>query len=157
MQRKSDKIAGGVATSLVVPDFDRDLLSVSGIVLGRLPDAALKRGEPLADMLPFAPTTRRAFAPAEMVTALVRVYQGGNKSVRPAMLRVTIADERDMALVDTTKELPATAFVGETRVADYQLRLPLSQLVPGEYLLTMGATLGNSEVQARPVRFAVKR
>jgi len=157
MQRAADKVAGGVVTSIVVPDFDREALSVSGIVLGRLPEAALRRGQPLADVLPFAPTTRRSFAAAETITALVRVYQGGKERPKPATLAVRIVNEEDAVAATVTKELTPESFVGSTRAAEYQLRLPLSQLDAGEYLLTMDATMEKKSVQPRPVRFRVRR
>jgi hypothetical protein len=157
MQRDTDKVAGGVTTSIVIPEFDRERLSVSGIVLGRLPDATLTRGEPLADVLPFAPTTRRSFAAGETISALLRVYQGGKDPLRPTSLDVRIVDDGDAVVATTTKPLPVEAFVGSARAAEYQFRLPVSQLAAGEYLLTMKATMDQRTVEPKPVRFRVRR
>jgi hypothetical protein len=54
----------------------------------------------------------------------------------------------------TLNEL-APAIFPEKRSADYQIDLPLARLAPGEYLLTINATLGKHEAK-RDVRFAVK-
>jgi VWFA-related protein len=157
MQRATDKAAGGVTTSIVIPDFDRDRLSVSGIVLGRLPDATLERGQTLVDVLPFAPTTRRSFAGAEAISALLRVYQGGRDPLRPASLEIRIINDEDAVVATTTKPLPPEAFAGPERAAECKFPLPVSQLAAGEYLLTMKATIERRTAEPRPVRFRIRK
>jgi hypothetical protein len=156
VRRTSDNVAGTVSTSIVVPDFARERLSVSGIILGRLPQSALTRGEPMADVLPFAPTTRRAFAPAEIVPVLLRLYQGGKGTPKSVSVTVRVVNERDDTVFGTTNDVEPASFGGGTREAEFQMRLPVARLESGEYLMTIAATLENRTVSARPIRFRVR-
>jgi hypothetical protein len=45
--------------------------------------AQLPSADPMASVVPFRPTTVRAFASTEAIQALVRVYQGGRNTPRP--------------------------------------------------------------------------
>lgn len=156
MQRDSDKVAGGVAISLDIPDFGREPLSVSGVVLGRLAESTLGRKDLLAGVLPFGPTTRRAFGRSEVVAALVCAYQSGRDRIRPVSLATRIVSETGATVFDSTVNLPPDAFVGPERAAEQQFRLPLAALPAGEYLLQFEAALGTRTERATPVRFRVK-
>ena len=60
VERSSTQAAGSVYATVVIPDFARDPLSLSGVAIGdrRSP---LASGSPFARMLPFAPTVERTF------------------------------------------------------------------------------------------------
>ena len=106
--------------------------------------------------LPFAPTTVRAFVRDELVTALVRVYQGGRDTLRPASIATRIFNETDQQVFEATSDVTPEGFVGPTRAAEYQLRLPLATLPSGEYVLKLEATVEKTTVPASPVRFRVR-
>jgi len=71
--RKRTRTAGAVHATLVVPDFGQDALSLSGVAVGRAAAPPLAGREVLADLLPFAPTTGRAFGAADKVGARLSV------------------------------------------------------------------------------------
>lgn len=156
MQRASDAVAGGVVTSIRVPDFDRERLSLSGVVLGRLNALPLPGGHPMSAVLPFSPTTRRQFAVGERMGALVRIYQGGRDALQPATVSARIVNARDEKMMDLISDLAPSDFGTAVRSADYRLPLPLAKLAPGEYLLTLEAKLDRAAPIARHVRFQVK-
>jgi VWFA-related protein len=156
MQRASDEVAGGVVTSITVPDFERERLSLSGVVLGRLDAPPLPSGHPMSALLPFSPTTRRQFSAREGIGALVRIYQGGRDAVQPATVTARIVNARDETLVDQTSNLRPADFGTAARTADFRLPLPLAKLMPGEYLLTLEAQVDRAAPIAKHVRFAVK-
>ena len=156
MKRASDTAAGGVAASLLVPDFDGERLSVSGVILGRPGPGLASGGGPLGGLLPFRPTTRRTFARGEAIAAMLRVYQGGKDATKTVAVAVRIVDQQDATVFDATTDLPPAAFVGPTRAAEFQLGLPVAKLTTGEYLLRIEATLDRRIVPATQVRFRVK-
>jgi hypothetical protein len=139
-----------------VPDFRKDKLSLSGVVLNNAlaatPTAPVRL---LRDVTPLTPTTERAFAASDIVTAFLRVYQGGNDKPAPVTMRVRILDAAGKSAFDKSDTLAADRFSVE-RAADYQLRLPLATLSPGDYVLTFDAAAGKVSVK-REVRFEVKK
>jgi VWFA-related protein len=131
---------GSVFVDLEVPDFRRDRLSLSGVVVSALPGAPVEPRRALAALMPATPTTERVFAQGSVVTSFVRVYQGGNDRLAPVALAVTVQDSSGTTVVEHAETLAADRF-GDARAADYQWRVPLDRLSPGEYLVTLTATL----------------
>lgn len=146
---------GAVYVDVDVPDFRRARLSLSGIILNALPGAgpvAPARG--LADLTPLAPTTERTFSAADVVTAFVRVYQGGNDPLAPVVMKVRIADANDQAVFEQAETIAAERF-GAARSAEYQMRLPLAELKAGDYLFTLQASAGKITT-AREASFLIR-
>jgi len=140
----------------VMADYLQVRRSLSGVVLGRPSDVAIKKDQPLAAVLPFEPTTRRAFSKTEAVAALLRLYQSEGQKRQPVSLTTRIVNDADATVFERTTELPPEAFEGSMRAAEHQLRLPLATLPPGQYLLTFEARLDKRLERATPVRFQVK-
>ena len=142
--------SGSLYHEVEVPDFDRERLSLSGIVLTAPmgPPSAPREG--LKGLLPVKPTTRRQFSGAEQASAFFRIYQGGKAALTTVALRVRIANERDELVMDRTTDVAAETFDAQ-RTADINIALPLARLSKGNYLLTVEA----GEVR-RAARFEVK-
>jgi CRP-like cAMP-binding protein len=106
-----------------------------------------------------SPTTQRAFAAADRVTAFLRVYQGGGflRPFQPITETVRITDAHDTVVYDDARRLTSRAFNAATRGADVTLPLPLARLAPGEHLLTVRADVeGTTQASVeRKVRFSV--
>ncbi len=83
---------------------------------------------------------------SDVVTAFLRIYQGGSDKLGPVSMKMQILDAAGKSVFDKADTLAPDRFSAE-RAADYQLRLPLAQLAPGEYLLTFAA--GTSKATAR--------
>ena len=145
---------GSVYTYIDVPNFAKDELSLSGLVLEHVPAPAVVPERALADVLPLVPTTTREFAPTDRVTAFVRVYQGGHGTLVTASVAARIVDDRNETMFDQKTPLGAENF-SQNRAADYRLDLPLARFATGEYLLTIAAALGKYQAR-RDVRFTVK-
>ncbi|MEP6914972.1 MAG: VWA domain-containing protein [Acidobacteriota bacterium] len=144
--------SGSVYTYVDVPDFSKGALSLSGVVLGRSGGSATA-SPVLGTLLPLAPIARREFAPADHVTAFVRAYQGGNGA--PAgTLTTRILDDHNRAVFE--QAVPAFDGRGTGPASqDHQIEIPLAQLTPGEYLLTMSVG-GQKPAAMREVRFTVR-
>jgi len=146
---------GSVFVDVDVPDFRKEKLSLSGVALNSaLPSAPVAPPRLLRDIVPFAPTSERAFGPSDVVTAFLRAYQGGNDKIASVPIKIRIQDAKGKSVFDRTDTLTPDRFGGD-RAAEYQYRLPLASLAVGDYLLTCEASLGKITVK-RDVRFQLQ-
>ena len=147
--------AGSAHTFVEIPDFRRARLSMSGLLLHVAPDEPVALNE-LGDALPFAPTARRRFASTDLVSALVQVSQGTarKEALQPATLRLRIHDPGGAEVRNQDGALDPAGFA-RNRTASARLAVPIRGLSPGEYLLSLEATLGPDRVE-RWVRFEVR-
>lgn len=145
---------GSIFLDVVVPDFEKEIVSLSGVVLSR-PLAAwpVAPARVLQDVIPVVPTTGREFEGSDPVVAFVRVYQGADK-LAAVPVSTTIQDAAGKRVFGRSDTLRPEAF-SASRAADYQLRLPLETLKAGDYLLTLETTVGKVTAR-RDVRFAVR-
>ncbi len=143
-------------TFVDIPDFRRSPLEMSGVLLHVAPEEPAVLNE-MADALPFVPTARRTFTSGDTVSALVQVSQGTTRkdALQPVTLRLRIKDGRDVTERHQSGALTPAEFASN-RTATARLTLPLRELPPGEYLLTLEATLGERRVE-RLLRFEVKQ
>jgi VWFA-related protein len=146
--------AGSVFASVTVPDYAREALSLSGVVIEAAAAGAVMPS-PLAAQLPARPTARRTFSPGETVAASLRVYQKRAKTIAPARVLTRIVDAQGREVFAAERVLEPSLFE-DRRQADYRVELPLDRLEPGEHLLTVEATAGESTAR-REVRFTVRR
>jgi hypothetical protein len=149
----SGKRRGSVYAYADVPDYAKNPLSVSGLVLERTPASPTGPGEALSGVLPVVPTTTRQFAPTDQARAFLRIYEGRG-SLAPARVSARIVDDRDAVVFDDASTLDRDRFA-RTRAADYTLNLPLARLAPGEYLLTIETTV-EPHRDRRDARFTVR-
>jgi hypothetical protein len=147
--------AGSVHTFVDIPDFTKAPLSMSGVLLRVVPEEpAVPRSE--IDALPFVPTARRAFQRTETVSVFVQVSQGTARKdpLQPVTLRLRIEDASGTTRRNEGGSLAAAEFATH-RTANARLPLPVGDLPPGDYLLTLEAALGAQRAE-RFLRFAVE-
>jgi VWFA-related protein len=154
-ERRSDGKTGSVYTDIVVPDFAKAPLSMSGVAIEAVPGALPGAKEVVAPILPVLPTTRREFADTDRVAAFVRIYQGGKKEPSEATLALKVIDSRDSVTFERVDALDASRFA-QSRAADYRFELPMDRIPPGSYVLTLEASLGVGPAVRRDVRFNVR-
>ena len=145
---------GSVYTYVDVPDFSRQPLSLSGIVLASSPAILSTSKQALANLLPVVPTAQRHFARTDRVTAFLRVYQEAGKPAQPVDVTMRIVDVSDRILMKVVDPLAADRFAGN-RGADYRVDLPIERLDNGEYLFVIEATQGQHTAR-RGLRFTVQ-
>ena len=146
---------GSVYVDLEVPNFRREKLSLSGVVLSQaLPLAPVVPVRALRDVIPVVPTTERSFTPSDPVTAFLRLYQGGSDQLAALPVKIQVQDAAGKVVLEKAESIGADRF-NTDRSAEYQLRLPLSTLTAGEYLLTFEASVGKV-LARRDVRFQVR-
>jgi VWFA-related protein len=148
-----DGRTASVFTYADVPNFAGDGLSASGLVLGATPSPRVAGASAIASLTPVVPTARRAFSTKDRVTAFLRVYQARPPfAAVPVTTRIT--DTNNEVVAEQT-ESAAGRSLGRLNAADHQVDLPIDELAPGEYLLTMEASREGTTVQ-RAVRFTVR-
>jgi VWFA-related protein len=145
---------GSVYADVEVPDFDKEPLTLSGVLMSVLPGEPIAPAEALSGVVPVIPTTEREFTRFERASAFLRVYQGGKEGPAPVSLAIRIVDGNDRTMVSQSEVLAPDRFA-TARAADERFTLPLTQLPPGGYLLTLDATMGKATAR-RDVRFNVK-
>ena len=144
-------LAGSLFADVEVPDFRRDPLSVSGVLM----EAAGGNAGPLdafAALTKVIPTSSRVFTRRDSPQAFVRIYQGGDGALARASVRVTLHDRADYLVFNNRFPLPADRFDAASRSADFKFMLPTVAMTTGPYLLTFEAQLGTATVQ-RQVKF----
>jgi hypothetical protein len=143
---------GSAYTTVIVPDFSKEKLALSGVVIASKGSEA--PAEALASLMPVAPTTQRVFEKSAAVTAFLRVYQGGGGAIIPVQLTTRIVNDADRSVFERASTLAASAFEAG-RSSDYRLDLPLAGLESGRYLFSVEASSGRLSSR-RDVRFAVQ-
>jgi len=144
-----------VFADVEVPDFARAPLSLSGVIVHAEADDISVGTETLTGLISTVPTTRRAFAVSDRVTASLTIYQGANGPLSPVTLSTQIVNDHD-AVVDTAEEsLAVDRFSAAGRRVESSFVLPLDRLLPGAYLLTFEATMGKVS-DRRDVQFSIR-
>jgi VWFA-related protein len=145
---------GSVYTDVTVPDFDKEKLSLSGIIISGEPAPLASPRGAFVPIIPVEPTTQREFARTDRMKAFVRIYQGGKRPAAGVGVTARITDANGAERASTASALPATGF-GSSRSVDYSYDLQLAALRAGAYLLTIEAKLGSIAAR-RDVRFSVR-
>jgi VWFA-related protein len=145
---------GSVYTDVTVPNFEKEKLSLSGVVVSGDPMPFAAPKDAFASIIPVVPTTQRAFARADRAKAFVRIYQGGKQPPGRAQVATRVTDRNGRGVWSKADAVGAEAFAKD-RAADYTCDMPLGSLGPGAYLLTIEVTLG-SRTSRRDVRFSVR-
>lgn len=141
---------GSAYASVVVPDFRKAALALSGVAVQRAQAAVPGAARDLADVAPVAPTTVRAFTRTDGVSAFVQIVQSDNDAPVPVDARVRLVDAGDVVRFDRVLQLDADDFAA-AGIADVHQDIPLRDVAPGEYLLVVGAssTRGADERRVR--------
>ena len=147
-------IEGSIFADLDVPDFAKDPLALSGVLMETTPGGNAGPLEALKDLVSVVPTTRREFTLADKrIRAFLRVYQGGSNAPAPVTVRVSLRNQAQELVYNYPHRLPAARFAAD-REEDFVFDLPMNALRPGQYLLTFESVAGTARAQ-RQVRFTV--
>ena len=146
---------GSVYTDVIVPDFARERLAMSGVLLSGEPMPIAAPPDAFKGIVPVIPTTRREFEKQDRVRAFVRVYQGPRASSSTVRMTARIVDAADRVAAETADTLAASRFTPHN-AADFTYELPTASLQPGNYVLTLEARLDKRTTVRRDVRFTVR-
>lgn len=147
--------SGSVYTDVDIPDFLNAPLSLSGLALMMRPAPASGPPNAFAKLLPEAPTTVREFYGDEQVTGLIKVSQNAASPAVPVTLALRLTNAQGAAIQEGVETIPAASF-GATHTAEHTFEVPVTNLPPGEYLLTVKASAG-AATATRQLRYTKMR
>ena len=142
MREQEGGAIGTLSYDLDVPDFYKAPLSMSGVVLtsrgaqARLtptPDAELK------EILPGPPTAIREFATADTITAFAEVYDTQASTPHRVDMTATVKADGGRTVFSQTEERATQELQGARGGFGYRVEIPLKDLQPGSYVLTIEA------------------
>jgi hypothetical protein len=152
---------GSVTWDLDVPDFGKDPLTMSGVVLTSVTASSWPTGradEQMRKLLPAQPTALRTFPQDDEVALFAEVYD--NRATVPHQVEIvsTVLTNEGRSLFRTQEERSSLEIANAGRAAyGYTARIPLKDVPPGHYVLSVRArsSLGGGSVD-RLVQFSVQ-
>jgi VWFA-related protein len=147
--------SGSVYTDVDIPDFLDAPLSLSGLAVIMRPAPVSGPPKAFARLFPDAPTTVREFYGDDQVAGLIRISQKAAAPAVPVTLTLHLANSRGTTIQEGTEQIPAAAF-GTSHIAEHSFEIPVATLQPGEYLLTVTASVGNASA-TRQLRYTKLR
>jgi hypothetical protein len=152
---------GSIVYDVDVPEYDRQPLSMSGLVLTSGAGAATMTARPdaaLRSVLPTPPAATRAFPPDDEVVVFAEIYDMAAATPHRVDITATVTTDTGQ-IVSKTGQERASSELGSAKGGGYGFvaRLPLADLDPGPYVLTVQARsrLSGNPTVARQIRFYV--
>lgn len=133
---------GAVTYDLDVPDFYKLPFSISGVVLTSLANGAivtLKPDEQMAQVLPAPPVAGRAFAQDDEIALFAEVYDNAAGSPHTVDIATTITADDGKVVFKTGEERSSKEIADARGGYGYSARVPLNDILPGSYILTVEA------------------
>jgi len=152
---------GSLQYDLDVPDFAKAPFSVSGLVLtsalaSQMPSAKLD--EQLRGVLPGPPAARRSFPQNDEIALFAEVYDNAGGAAHKVDITTTVTTDEGRVLFKDEDTKDSADLAGKKGGFGYSARVPLKDLEPGRYVLTVSAKsrLGNSTAVDRQVLVTVE-
>jgi VWFA-related protein len=133
---------GSVLYDLDVPDFSRSPISMSGVVLTSPGAAARPTAKPddqLRQVLPGPPAALRTFRQNEEVALFAEVYDNSASTPHKVDIMSTITTDEGRVLFKAEEERDSSELGGQRGGYGYTARIPLKEIAPGNYVLTVTA------------------
>jgi len=151
---------GSVHYDLVVPDFLKDPLSVSGIMVASRTSAGVPTAgaiPDLGDALPAPPTTARTFSASDELAVLAEVYDNEGAQPHSVDITTTLKAEGRVQVFANSETRSSKELGGARGGYGYTTKIPLKDLAPGLYVLTIEAksTLGRTDAASRQVQIRI--
>jgi VWFA-related protein len=153
-------LVGSVMYDLDVPDFSKESLAMSGMLLtsafaSRMPTAS--PDPDFKDILPASPVALREFPTGDQLAVAVDVYDNRAATPHRVEIRTTVTADNGTAVFSSrderrTEELKGTGTFGHVAT------IPLKGVAPGRYVLRVEAQsmLSNGGTAAREIEFRVR-
>lgn len=159
--RDSQKnVIGSVVYDLEIPDFYKDPIAMSGLTMTSLAGAALMTARPddqLKAVLPAPPVALRAFPQNDEIALFAEIYDNSGKTPHKVDIVTSMLTDEGRTVFKNEDERDSSELQGASGGYGYTTRVPLSELAPGDYVLSVEARsrLGNDTVTNRQVRIRI--
>ena len=142
MREQNGGAIGTVSYDLDVPDFYKAPLSMSGVALTSRAAAMRLTPAPdpeLKEILPGPPTALREFVSEDTITAFAEVYDTQASTPHRVDITATVKADGGRAVFSQTEERATDELQGARGGFGYRVEIPLKDLQPGSYVLTVEA------------------
>ncbi len=149
---------GTVFYDLDVPDFTKNDLAISGMLVTAATAQVMPTPQPdpvlTKEMLPLPATSRREFLQGDVLALFTEVYDNMSPS-KPHKVdiatRLIAEDGREVFKADETRDSSELKTSQKGGGYGHVAEIPLAEVNPGRYLLTVDALPRNHDKNAKPV------
>ena len=151
---------GAVSYDLDVPDFYKLPFSMSGLVMTSLSTGSMvvvKADSELKDVLPAPPVVERTFPRNDEIALFAEVYDNEAATPHKVDIETRLTSESGQVVFKVDEERSSTEIGGGRGGYGYRARVPLTDVEPGVYVLTVEAKsrLGRDTGASRQVQVVV--
>lgn len=151
---------GSVVYDLEVPDFYKQPISISGLAMTSLAGAAMMTARPddqLKTVLPAAPIGLRTFPQNDELALFAEIYDNSGKTPHKVDIVTSVLTDDGKQVFKNADERDSSELQGAKGGYGYATRVPLSEIPPGSYVLSVEARsrLGDNISSTRQVQFRV--
>ena len=151
---------GSVLYDLEVPDYAKNPFGISGIVMTSASTAGMptaKADEQVKPVLPGPPVAMRSFPQNDEVALFAEVYDTPGNTTHKVDITTSVTTDDGRVMFKTEDTRDSADLGGKSGGYGYTTRIPLKDLAPGNYVLTVAAKsrLGNATAVERQVRLVV--
>ena len=160
----SHDTAGGAVGSLIydleVPDFSKEKFHMSGVVLTSMASSAMPTVRPdaqLQELLPAPPIAQRVFPPNDELALYTEIYDDSGRAPHRVDIVATVRSDSGTTYFTMEDERDSSELEGERGGYGYAARIPLTDLTPGAYVLSVSAKsrLSGDFSDERHIRFRI--
>lgn len=140
--RESGGLVGSVPYDLVVPDYAKEPLTMSGLLVSSGSSAMTPTARPdeqLKDVLSGPPSVVRDFVQADTLSLFAEVYDNDADKPHRVDIVTTITGEDGRQVFKTEDERSSSELQGARGGYGYTAQIPLRDIAPGRYLLRVEA------------------
>jgi hypothetical protein len=156
-------VAGSVGRTLVVPDFYKQPLTMSGVsvlsVSGLQVPTARVKDDPVGTVLMRPPTTAREFARDDQLVLFAEVYEN-QQNTQPHMVDISseVRAEGGQVVFRNSESRSSTDLQGGRGGYGYTVQIPLKDVAPGLYVVHVEGKRrdGNVPPVSRDVQIRVR-
>jgi VWFA-related protein len=151
---------GSIVYDLEVPDFYKQPIAMSGLAITSLGGAAMLTARPddvMRQVLPAPPVAARAFAQNDELAIFTEVYDNSGSAPHKVDIVTSVLTDEGRVLYKNEEVRDSSELQGAKGGYGYTGRVPLSDIVPGSYVLNVEARsrLGDSPTATRQVQFTI--
>ena len=152
---------GTVTLDIDVPDFSKDPLVMSGIVItsaGSNLTPTIRPDEQLKDVLPAPPTTNRDFSRDDEIATFTEVYDNQTRIAHRVEIKTTVLADDGKVVFSTAEERRSEEIGPSGGGYGHATKIPLKALSPGRYVLRVEARtlLSDAGTAMRELEFRVR-
>jgi VWFA-related protein len=133
---------GSVLYDLNVPDFTKTPISMSGLALTSMSSSAkptVRPDEQLRSVLPASPVGNRTFPQNDEIALFAEIYDNSAASAHKVDITSTITTDEGKVMFKADDVRDSSELGGKSGGYGYSAKIPLQDVAPGAYVLTVSA------------------